>query len=68
VQFGKVIRVVRSLETKTVRRQITGQEEWRESDWVCATMPKARVDTELFVETGHKRWDIEYKPLNDIVN
>jgi hypothetical protein len=69
VQLGKEVRVVRSWETKTVRRQMTGQEEWRESDWVWATtVPKARVDTEPFVITGHKRWDIENKAFNELVN
>jgi hypothetical protein len=69
VQLGKEVRVVRSLETKRVRRQMTGREEWRESDWVWATtVPKAHIATEPFVVTSHKRWDIENKAFNELVN
>lgn len=69
VQLGKDARVVRSLETKTVRRRMTGREESRESDWMWATtVPKERVGTEPFVVTSHKRWDIENKAFNELVN
>lgn len=69
VQFGKEVRVVQSLETKTVRPQMTGREEARKSSWMwVTTVPKARVDTEPFVLTGHKRWDIENKAFNELVN
>jgi len=69
VQFGKDVRVVQSLETKTVRPQMTGREEARKSSWMwVTTVPKARVDTESFVVTGHKRWDIENKAFNELVN
>jgi hypothetical protein len=68
VQMGKDVRVVRSLETMTVRRQMTGREETRDSDWLWATtVPKEQVGTEVFVETGHKRWDIENKAFNELV-
>lgn len=69
VQLGKEARVVRSLETKTVRRQLNGREERRESDWMWATtVTKSQVATEAFVVTGHKRWDIENKAFNELVN
>jgi len=69
VQLGTAVRIVRSWETKPVRRHMTGQEEWRESDWVWATtVPKARLETEPFVVTSHKRWDIENKAFNELVN
>lgn len=68
VQLGKDVRVVRSLETRTVQRQMTGREETRESEWMWATtVPKEQVGTEVFVETGHKRWDIENKAFNELV-
>lgn len=69
VQLGKDVRVVRSLETKTVRRRLIGQEESCESDWMWATtVSKERVGTEPFVVTSHKRWDIENKAFNELVN
>ena len=68
VQLGKDVRVVRSLEARTVRSQMTGKEETRESDWMWATtVPKEEAGTEVFVETGHKRWDIENKAFNELV-
>jgi hypothetical protein len=68
VQLGKDVRVVRSLETRTVRSQMTGKEETRESDWMWATtVPQEQVGTKVFVETGHKRWDIENKAFNELV-
>lgn len=68
-QFGKGVRIVRSLETKTVKSQMTGQKETRTSDWVwVTTLPKARVDTKPFVTFGHKRWDVENKAFNELVN
>lgn len=68
VQLGKDVRVVRSLETRTVLRQMNGREETRDSDWVWATtVPKEEAGTEIFVEIGHKRWDIENKAFNELV-
>ncbi len=67
VQVDRDVRVVRSWETTTVRRQMSGEEENRESDWVWAsTVPKEKVGTEVFVEIGHKRWDIENKAFNEL--
>jgi hypothetical protein len=68
-QLGQDVRVVRSRETKTVTAQMTGLEETRTSDWLwVTTLPKARVDTKPFVTFGHKRWDIENKAFNELVN
>lgn len=68
-QFGQNVRVVQSRETKTVKSQMTGRKETRTSDWVwVTTLPKARVETEPFVTFGHKRWDIENKAFNELVN
>jgi Transposase DDE domain len=68
-QMGQDIRVVWSQETKTVKSQMTGREEVCISDWVWATtLPKARVDTKPFVTVGHKRWDVENKAFNELVN
>ncbi len=68
-QLGQDARVVRSRETKTVKSQMTGLEETRTSDWMwVTTLPKARVDTKPFVTFGHKRWDVENKAFNELVN
>lgn len=68
-QVGQDVRVVRSLETKTARPQMTGLEELRKSAWMwVTTVSKERVSTEPFVVTGHKRWDIENKAFNELVN
>ena len=68
-QLGLDVRVVRSLEAKTVKSQMTGLEETRTSDWVwVTTLTKTRVDTKPFVTFGHKRWDIENKAFNELVN
>jgi hypothetical protein len=69
VQLGKEVRVVRALEAKTVRRQMSGLEESRESEWMWATtVPQEQVGTEAFVVIAHKRWDIENKAFNELVN
>lgn len=68
MQLDGYARVVRSLETKTFCRQMTGKEETRESDWMWATtVPKQKIGTEVFVGTAHKRWDIENKAFNELV-
>ena len=68
-QLGYDVRVVRSRETKAVKSQMSGQKETRTSDWVwVTTLPKAKVDTKPFVTFGHKRWDIENKAFNELVN
>lgn len=66
-QYGNV-RVVRSLETKTRRRQKTGKPEKTVSDWMwVTTIPKEMLGTEAFVVIAHKRWDIENKAFNELV-
>ncbi len=67
-QFGEKVRVVRSLETTTLRRQKTGKEEESVSDWMwVTTLPKEMLGTESFVVIAHKRWDIENKAFNELV-
>jgi hypothetical protein len=68
-QLGHEVRVVRSRETKSGKSQMTGQQETSTSDWVwVTTLPKDRVDTKPFVTFAHKRWDIENKAFNELVN
>lgn len=67
-QFGKNIRVVRSLETTIRSRQMTGEEFETVSDWLwVTTLPKEMLGTESFVVLAHKRWDIENKAFNELV-
>ncbi len=68
-QLGHRVRVVWSRETKSIKSQMTGLQETSTSDWVwVTTVPKDRVDTKPFVTFGHKRWDIENKAFNELVN
>lgn len=66
---GTLLRVVRSRETTTVRRQRSGQEESQTSEWLWATtIPQRLLPTVSFVQCAHRRWDIENKGFNELVN
>ena len=63
------IRVIRSLETYSVRRQLDKNDEPQTSDWVwVTTLPSAQVPVERAVGFGHQRWDIENHAFNELVN
>jgi len=63
------LRVVRSLEVRTVRRQRTGQEEQMRSDWMwVTTLSQVRASTQAVVDMGHDRWTIENQGFNELVN
>lgn len=63
------VRVVRSLETWTVRRQLDGREEELASDWLWVTTLSARqAATRAVVDMGHARWSIENQGFNELVN
>jgi hypothetical protein len=62
------VRVVRSLETKTLTRQRTGQREKQASDWMWATtLPANQVSASTIARLGHDRWLIENRALNEMV-
>jgi len=62
------VRVVRSLETKTLTRQRTGQKEKQTSDWMWATtLPADQVSGATIAQLGHDRWLIENRALNEMV-
>jgi hypothetical protein len=68
-QLGHPVRVVRSLETRTVRRQRTRKPQTQTSEWLWATsLPKTLAPTRLVVEIGHGRWVIENEGFNQLVN
>ena len=67
--LDRPIRVVRSLETTTIRRQLDKQEETLVSDWIwVTTLSSSRAPTKAVVDLGHRRWDIENRGFNESVN
>ena len=63
------IRVIRSLETRSVKRQLNQKRETLTSDWVwVTTLPSELVTVQRAVEFGHQRWDIENHGFNELVN
>lgn len=67
-QVNAPVRVLRSLETSTVRRQLDKQEAVQTSDWIwVTTLPAAQVSTARAVGFGHQRWDIENHGFNELV-
>jgi hypothetical protein len=63
------LRVVRSQETYFVRRQMTGDLEQHNTQWMwVTTLTQSEVSTEWVVRLGHARWDIENYGFNELVN
>ncbi len=61
------VRVVRSLETRTVVRQRDKREETTESEWIwMTTLPQARTDASTIVRLGHNRWWIENQGFREL--
>lgn len=68
-QVIRPVRIVRSLEEWSVRRQLDGQVEELSSDWVwVTTLSKARASTAAVTQLGHGRWTIENQGFNELVN
>ena len=68
-QVNAPVRVIRSQETRTVRRQLDGKDETLTSDWIwVTTLPAQSVPTGRAVALGHQRWDIENHGFNELVN
>lgn len=68
-QVNKPVRVLRSRETRSIRRQLDGQVRTAESDWYwVTTLAKAHASTGALVQLGHRRWDIENQGFNELVN
>jgi hypothetical protein len=68
-QAAVPVRVVRSRETRSVRRQLDKQvhREISEGYWVT-TLPTRQAPTGTVVQLGHGRWDIENQGFNELVN
>jgi hypothetical protein len=68
-QFEHPVRVVRSIETATVHRRLTDEDEETVTEWIWATnMPTAVAGTKAVVRVGHARWRIENNGFNELVN
>lgn len=68
-ELAEQVRVVRSLETRMVRRQLTGQLEQMRSDWMwVTTLSQSRASTQAVVNMGHERWSIENQGFNELAN
>lgn len=62
------IRVVRCVETRAVRRQLTGKREEETSEWIWATtLSQKEASTETIIRLGHDRWLIENRAINEMV-
>lgn len=63
------LRAIRSVETYSVRRQLTGEVAQESSDWIwVTTLSLAQASTERVVGLGHQRWDVENHGFNELVN
>jgi Transposase DDE domain len=61
------VRVVRSLETTQVKRQLDKQVEEKTVEWAwVTTLPSASASTMAMVKMGHSRWSIENKSFNEM--
>jgi hypothetical protein len=68
-QLGHPVRVARSVETTTVRRQATHKDQTQTIEWTWATsLPVQRASTSAVVHVGHRRWSIENEAFNELVN
>jgi hypothetical protein len=61
------LRVVRSLETRTILRQRTKTVETLTSDWIWATtLPPEKASTRRVIDAGHNRWLVENKGFREM--
>lgn len=67
--FDGSVRVVKSVETTRIRRQLTGRTEELESTWMwVTTLSRFRASTRTVADLGHRRWAIENEGFNEAVN
>lgn len=68
-QCGEDVRVVRSVEQHTVRRQLGRKTETLKTEWFWVTsLPAGKAGTWAIVRAGHGRWDIENHCFNELSN
>lgn len=62
------LRVVRSQETYSIKRQLDGKNELLTTEWIwVTTLPTTQVSTARVVQLGHQRWDIENCGFQELV-
>lgn len=68
-QVDQSVRVVRTVEQESIRRQIDKKIEERTSTWTwVTTLSKLRATTDTVIALGHSRWDIENQGFNELTN
>jgi hypothetical protein len=68
-QLQKPLRVVRTRETRTIKRQLDGKPEELVSQWFwLTTLGCHQAKSKASVELGHNRWIIENQGFNELVN
>lgn len=66
-QVHQPVRVIRSLEHRTVHRQLNDEDEILVADWTwVTTLSKERASTQVVVQIGHWRWAIENQGFNEL--
>jgi hypothetical protein len=61
------VRVVRSLETTSIKRQLDKQVQEQTVEWAwVTTLPSSSASTMAMVKMGHSRWNIENKSFNEM--
>ena len=67
-QVSAPVRVVRSVETWTIKRQLDGDPEKLATEWLWVTsLPVELANTRVVVDIGHDRWGIENEGFNELV-
>lgn len=63
------VRVIRSRETRRVRRQLDKQTHEEVTEWVwVTTLTEMQAPTAAAVQIGHSRWTIENQGFNELVH
>lgn len=66
---NRPVRVVQSIETRTVRRQATKQNEELHSTWMwVTTLSSARAGSKAVASLGHSRWRIENQAFRELAH
>jgi len=67
-QLDRPVRVFRTLESSSVKRQKSDVVVEKESEWLWATtISKKHLNTKLLVNVAYHRWDIENQGFNELV-
>jgi len=68
-QFERPVRVVSSVETTIIHRQLDDRDEEKVSSWMwVTTLSQHQASTMTAVQIGHTRWDIENHGFNETSN